>query len=64
MGWVIRRAEPNCWTVGYYDGEGLWYPVFDFESPLQAACHCSWLNGGDMPPDDIACDDMRRYGAG
>ena len=39
-------AEYGCWTVGFYDPSGRWYPESDWNSPGKAAELVRYLNGG------------------
>lgn len=45
-GYVYRQAEPNCYTVGFYDPNGDWQPESDHQDREVAALRCNYLNGG------------------
>lgn len=44
--WVYRRTEPQLYTVGFYDPQGVWCPESDHDTREQAADRVHWLNGG------------------
>lgn len=53
MSYVYIRSEPQLWTVGFYDPQGVWHPDLDFSSPREAAERVHYLNGGtDNETDD------------
>lgn len=43
--YVYIRAEPNLWTVGFYDPKGEWQPESDYSDREEAAKRVAWLNG-------------------
>jgi len=45
---VYKRTEPNLWTVGFYDPQGLWYPESDHPTEKEAANRAIILNGGEV----------------
>lgn len=45
--YVYIRTEPNVYTVGFYDPQGVWQPESDYNSRAEAAARVSFLNGGE-----------------
>jgi hypothetical protein len=45
-GYVYRESEPGLFTVGHYNGNGVWVPESDHSTTLEASRRCSYLNGG------------------
>jgi len=43
------KSEPQLWTVGYYDPQGQWIPLQDFDTQQQAQAKVNYLNGGSDP---------------
>ena len=37
----------DCYTVGFYDPKGKWYPESDHETKEEAASRVHYLNGGN-----------------
>lgn len=48
--YVYRQSEPDLWTVGFFDPDGVWNPDSDHDSPAAAADRLHWLNGGTPAP--------------
>lgn len=43
--WVYIKSEPQLYTVGLYDPNGVWHPESDHSNAEDAAKRVAWLNG-------------------
>lgn len=50
MTWVYKQtdANPDLWTVGFYDPDGKFEPESDYSDSEEAAKRVHYLNGGEM----------------
>ncbi len=72
MSFLYVQSEPGLYTVGHYNPAGGWISESDFRLKHEAAARCSYLNGGQSPPqpEDEAWrlrwqeiqDDARQHG--
>lgn len=45
--YVYIQSEPNLWTVGFYDPDGIWHSDSDHSDREAAARRVHYLNGGN-----------------
>lgn len=45
--WVYQKTDRRCWTVGFYNPQGTWVSVKDFDNETDAGNYVHYLNGGN-----------------
>lgn len=50
--YLLTETNPNLYTVGFYDPEGVWHSESDHETKREATARVVYLNGGDYRNED------------
>lgn len=52
MRWIYIQTEPQLWTVGFFDPQGVFQGDSDHSSREKAARRVHYLNGGNDEEDE------------